>query len=235
MTSTASFWAIVPAAGIGSRMDAGIPKQYLKIGELTILEHTLAKLAKVSGIKGIVLVLARDDLYFGELKHVPANVTTITGGCDRADSVLNGLKHLAATGNLSDWALVHDAARPCVNPAKIELLITSVLHAGRGGILAKPASDTIKVANEQDNITETLDRSKLWQAHTPQVFPVGALLEAITQSKDKGLTITDEASAMEQLGVQPLLVRDDSTNIKITEPVDLVIAKALLALETASV
>lgn len=227
MSATSEFWAIVPAAGIGSRMQADVPKQYLSITGKTILELTLQKLSLIPRIKGIIVAIAPDDPCYAELTSLPRSVVRVDGGKERADSVLNALKYLSENGCGNDWALVHDAARPCVKISNIEALMDLVLAKQRGGLLAVPVADTLKKV-DGDHVTQTIDRSCLWQGHTPQVFPVLELYKALSFALTNGATITDEASAIEYMGGQPLIVPDSRDNIKITQPEDLALAEFIL-------
>lgn len=225
--------AVIVAAGIGSRMGADRPKQYLMLGEQTILEHTVHALLKVPCIAQVILVLHPDDPFFAHtsLAHNPKIKTTI-GGKERVDSVLNGL-HLVK----SKWCLVHDAARPFVSEQDITNLVNQVLATPQvvGGILAHKAADTLKLECKQQAdkasaiIERTIDRSLVWHAMTPQMFKTQELISAIEQALDHNKVITDEASALELQGKEVLLVDGSSLNFKITTPTDLVLAQALLS------
>ncbi len=209
--------AIVPAAGIGSRMQADRPKQYLLLLGKTVLEHTLERLLAFEAISQIIVAVAEHDTYFHQLaiaKH--PKIKRINGGETRADSVLNGLN---AVKNPDAWVMVHDAARPCVRKEDLQKILA--VTENHGGILAIPVVDTIKRSNASQQIIATEDRSELWQAQTPQFFPVELLRKALTQALTQGATITDEASAMEFLGYQPQLVAGRADNLKITRPEDL--------------
>lgn len=219
-------WALVPAAGIGSRMGAPLPKQYLSLAGSTVLQITLKKLLALPQLSGCVVVLAQDDPYFTKLTGA-LPVTTVVGGAQRADSVCCGLQHLLQYADERDWVLVHDAARPCVRLQNLQKLVDQVLQHGRGALLAAPVADTLKrVAGEQ--VLGTVDRSHLWLAHTPQMFRIGELLAALNQAKASGQSVTDEASAMEAMGMQPMVVADSRDNIKITQPEDLALAEGIL-------
>ncbi|NVK55192.1 MAG: 2-C-methyl-D-erythritol 4-phosphate cytidylyltransferase [Alteromonadaceae bacterium] len=222
--------AVVPAAGVGSRMQADRPKQYLTIGAHTILEHTLLKLAAHPDIARVIVALSPDDEYFPGLAISKATwLTTVKGGNSRADSVRNALNALAE----DEWALVHDAARPCVNEDDLDQLIAMTLQPDFcGAILATPVRDTMKraVANAKvpQTIAHTESRDNLWHALTPQLFPAKTLAQAIDQALVAGATVTDEASAMEFAGHQVLLIDSDPANIKITHPADLPLAQFYL-------
>ena len=220
--------AIIPAAGIGSRMQAQCPKQYLRINGITILEHTVNKLIAHPCVQRVVIALHPEDTFFGQLAiaHHP-KVTTVTGGKERADSVLNALQHLSA----DEWALVHDAARPCLDSKDIDKLL-DVINDNQvcGGILASPVRDTMKRAQAgTTTIAHTEQRVNLWHALTPQLFPAALLRQALQQGLSEGLVITDEASAMEQQGYAVKLVSGNPANIKITHPDDLPLAEYYLS------
>lgn len=232
MTSSKQIWAVVPAAGIGQRMQAAVPKQYLPLGGQPVLQVTLNKLAQLQNLKGIVVVVAPDDPHFASLTNLPANAIAVPGGRERADSVLQALNYLQQQGCGQDWALVHDAARPCVRLQRMRQLIEQVLSSGQGGLLAAPVADTLKRA-VGERVQETLDRNHLWQAHTPQMFRVQALRLALIKGLAEGAAITDEASAMELQGEQPQLIADSRDNIKITQPEDLFLAEQILAAQEA--
>jgi len=223
------YWVIVPAAGSGARMGAAIPKQYLTIDHKTIIEYTLERLLQLPQLAGIYLALSEDDKYWSSLALAKTSaITTIVGGNERCDSVLNGLQALHQEANNDDWVLVHDAARPCVMLESIVMLIEQVKDHPVGGILGVPVSDTLKHVNQSLNIQHTVDRSLLWQAQTPQMFRYGLLRDCLQQALAAGKTITDESSAIEVCGYQPLMVQGRSDNIKITRPEDLAIAKRIL-------
>lgn len=221
MTNNSDIVAIVPAAGIGCRMESQLPKQYLKIGAMTILEHTLQKLLTHSKISEVVVVINKEDKLFSTL-DVASKVKVTYGGETRADSVLAGLNLVAE----NKWALVHDAARPCVTHQDITKLINRVLQEDKGGILAMPLSDTIKQAdtNNPDTINHSVDRTYLWGAATPQLFNTGELKACLNRALNNHVAITDEASAIEYCGGHPLLVECRRDNIKITCPEDLNLA-----------
>jgi len=223
------YWIIVPAAGVGARMGAGIPKQYLTIDSKTILEYTLERLLQLPQLASLYLALNLDDSYWPSLtlaKHPALKI--ITGGNERCDSVLNGLHALQDEAHSHDWVLVHDAARPCVMLESIMNLIEQVKDHSVGGILGVPVSDTLKRVDQSQTIQHTVDRTVLWQAQTPQMFRYGLLRDCLQKALAEGKTITDEASAIEAYGYQPLIVQGRSDNIKITRPEDLAIAKLIL-------
>lgn len=219
--------AIVPAAGTGQRMQSFCPKQYLRIGDKTVLEYTLGALLTSSYIKRIIVVLKENDPYYAQLTIANhPRITAVVGGKTRAESVLAGLRQLQG----SEWALVHDAVRPCVTQEDINKLIEAVLPDRRGGILAVPLVDTIKqvAIDSPVRIEKTHDRRFLWLAMTPQCFLTKDLKIAIEKALAKQLNITDEASAIEYNGGQPLVVTGRRDNIKITCKEDLSLAQFYL-------
>ena len=216
---------VIPAAGVGKRMGCNFPKQYLKINGLTILEITLKKMLKLPNLCKIILVLNQEDEYFKELNINSEKIITTIGGKERSDSVLNGLK-VAST----EYVLVHDAARPLVDILDIEKLVKECTNDD-GGILAAKVADTIKRGNQDLSISETVDRSSLFRALTPQYFKTSLLINAYEDAVLKNKALTDEASAMELLGYHPKLVLSNSLNIKITEPNDLLFARLLMEKE----
>lgn len=221
--SSPAFWAVIPAAGVGARMAADRPKQYLQLGGRTILEHSLACFLDHPGLKGLVVSLAEDDPYWPDLAsaHDP-RIQRAPGGAERADSVLNALLHLHAQGAADDdWVLVHDAARPNLARTDLDKLLGELAHDPVGGLLAVPAKDTLKRADAHGRVAETVDRSTIWQAYTPQMFRLGALHRALADSLVADVAITDEASAMEWAGQAPRLIEGRSDNLKVTRPEDL--------------
>jgi 2-C-methyl-D-erythritol 4-phosphate cytidylyltransferase len=226
MTSTkpSSIVAIVPAAGVGSRMKADRPKQYLVLNGKTILEHTIEQLLSYPLIENVVVAITDGDPYFPELAIAQdSRVIRVSGGKERADSVLSGLSYVQEN-QLTEWVMVHDAARPCIRHSDIEKLINDVIPEHVGGILATPVRDTMKQANTDTTIGKTIDRSVLWHALTPQLFTAELLYLALKTGLDKGLSITDESSAIELMGHQPKLVQGRADNLKITQPEDLDLA-----------
>lgn len=230
LSSTENFIVVVPAAGVGKRMLSSCPKQYLTIDDKTILNHTVERLLSHKKIEKVVLALSDDDGFFSEtsLAQNP-DVIRVSGGAERVDSVLSGLQII----DDAQWVLVHDAARPCVTHEDIDKLIEQCIAKNQGGILAAPVVDTMKLAkikdiNEAIQIDETIDRSRLWHAFTPQMFNAKTLKQAIEKATMKGVAITDEASAIEALGLPCMLVSGRRDNIKITRPEDLVLAEFYL-------
>ncbi len=219
MISDLSFTAVVPAAGIGSRMAADVPKQYLSLGGRTVLEQTLARLLDHPAIGRIIVATAEHDPWFEQLaiaRHL--RVLRVTGGRERADSVLNALAHVE-----TDWVLVHDAARPCLH----RLDLDAVLAAGQqpqGAVLACRVRDTMKRGDGEGAISTSVSRDELWHALTPQCFATVPLRQVLSDALAAGCVITDEASAMEWAGFHPRLVEGRADNIKITRPEDLGLA-----------
>ena len=219
-----TFTVVVPAAGIGSRMGASCPKQYLPLAGKFLIEHTLERLLAHPRIERVVVALAADDDFFQTLPVAShPRLMTTTGGCERADSVLNGLSLVE-----SEWVLVHDAARPCITHQDIDRLIHAGL-AGDGAILGSRVRDTMKRSDAAGYIQKTVDRDQLWHALTPQFFRTTLLRDAIQQGQSQGLPITDEASAMELAGWCPLMVEGRADNIKVTRPEDLALAALFLS------
>ncbi|MCW3172604.1 2-C-methyl-D-erythritol 4-phosphate cytidylyltransferase [Shewanella subflava] len=221
--------AIVPAAGIGSRMGAAIPKQYLKLGQETILSHTLERLLTHPAISQVIVALHPEDDFFSQLPQAThPKLTQVIGGSERADSVLAGLQVVENDA----WVLVHDAARPCVTHSDIDKLIYAINSFPQGAILAAPVRDTMKRAKADGTIEQTVERNQLWHALTPQLFPVSALKLNLQQALQAKATITDEASAMEWAGISPGLVAGRVDNIKVTHPDDLELAQLFLNQQT---
>ncbi len=229
MTEALSYWAVVPAAGVGKRMLADIPKQYLRVNDETILDITLSRLLSHEKIDGVVLAVSPGDEYWPESKYYNhANVITVEGGKERSDSVFNALNKLADLQSAEIRVLVHDAARPCIESTDISRLINEVGESPDGGLLGVPVKDTMKQTQSDNRVSSTLDRENLWHAYTPQMFPLQSLLTALNHVRDKRLAVTDDASAMEILGYKPLMVEGSSKNIKITQPDDLALANIYL-------
>ena len=218
-----TFWVVIPAAGIGSRMRADRPKQYLQLAGRSILEHTLDCFLDHPQLKGLVLCLAADDPYWPLLAAATdPRIQRVDGGSERADSVLNGLLLLRELGaQEGDWVLVHDAARPNLARSDLDLLLAELADDSVGGLLAVPARDTLKRAGADGRVQETVDRSVIWQAYTPQMFHFAALHRALADALVAGVAVTDEASALEWAGLAPRLVEGRADNLKITRPEDL--------------
>ncbi|WP_341889717.1 2-C-methyl-D-erythritol 4-phosphate cytidylyltransferase [Variovorax sp. YR752] len=230
--STPRCYALLPCAGVGSRSGAALPKQYVNIAGRAMVAHTLAALAEVPRLAATLVVLASEDAVFEQ--HVPGFAgergwVCRRGGVQRADTVAGGLEELLARGaRPQDWVLVHDAARCLVRPEWVDRLIDACLADEVGGLLALPVADTLKRA-EDGRVAETLPRSDKWAAQTPQMFRIGLLREALVRA---GTAVTDDASAIEALGLRPLLIEGDAANLKVTWPSDFMLAERVLAART---
>jgi 2-C-methyl-D-erythritol 4-phosphate cytidylyltransferase len=225
---TSRLFGLVPAAGAGARFRADTPKQYAEIAGRPLLHHALRALASHPAIEVVFVVLAVDDQRFSRLDWSAFGdrvAPLFCGGPTRRDSVMNGLIAMADTVNPDDWVLVHDAARPCLDDATLGRLIDALSGDEVGGILAVPVADTLKRAGDDGRIAATEARDGLWQAQTPQMFRHGVLARALAGAGD----VTDEAAAVEALGLRPRLVQGSSRNLKVTYPEDVAVAAALLA------
>lgn len=217
-------FALVLAAGIGSRMASHFPKQYMIIEGRTMLEHSVNALLKEPRIERLVVVLSPTDMIgMGLTFEDPRVEVARIGGNTRAMSVKNGLAYLAGENGV--WVLVHDAARPCVITADVKKLIDTCLNNQQGGLLASPLSDTLKYSSSDQTVDKTIPRDHIWAAQTPQFFPLDKLYDALSHPNEK---ITDESSAMESVGEHPLLVKGSPFNIKVTRPEDLDFAKTII-------
>lgn len=229
MKDMANIFFIIPAGGIGSRMQADRPKQYLKLLDQTVLESTLELFHAIINIKSGALGISANDAYFPTLNISKDKLITYDAGETRSDTVFLGLKALQNIAKPDDWIIVHDAARPGLTTEELELFITEVMYEENsiGGIMAMPAVDTVKqVAHGQ--ITQTIDRDTIYLAQTPQMFRYQYLYQAYEEALTKKLAITDEASAIEALGYQPYIYQGYSHNFKITHPTDLRLMRFLL-------
>ena len=232
-TTDAGLWCVVPAAGRGSRFGGEVPKQYLPLHGKPLLLQTLDRLAAHPQIAGLMVPLAADDrLWPGISTCAGKPVATTTGGANRSDSVLAGLR--ALRGKIRDGAfvLVHDAARPCVLEQDIAWLIELGIPAG-GALLAAPLRDTLKRADGSNRVYVTEPRQGRWRALTPQLFRLGDLVSALESAQAAGIEATDESMAMERMGHRPLLVEGAESNIKVTTPADLALAEFILARQQA--
>ena len=230
MSSELSNWAVIPAAGTGSRMAADVPKQYLQIAGKTILEHTIERLVTHPKIDGVVVAVSPDDIWWDSLQFKTKKpIIKTMGGKERCHSVKNAIYELTRQGNEQDWVLVHDAARPCLHHADLDRMFAQLSAHMVGGILAYPVRDTMKKADDKKRITETVDRTGLWHALTPQMFRLYLLRDALNKAIDDGVLVTDEASAVEHAGYQPKLVEGRPDNIKITTADDLPMAECFLS------
>lgn len=261
--------AVAVAAGVGKRFGSQMPKQYTHIGGQTVLQHSIAALSKVHQLSTCYLVISEEDTIAKTLSF-SMPIKWVVGGKERMNSVFNAVKTIwqqyqnplrdkafndkAFSDNDSHhaydnhWVLIHDAARPCVNPSDIEKLITQTtqqflqqlpqqsqkehVQESAGGLLAIPVRDTVKqITHAQDKVLaqKTLDRSQLWLAQTPQIFPLATLYDYLSQAIEQTIAFTDEASLFEHFGKQPLLVEGSHSNIKLTFPEDLQFAQVYLA------
>ncbi|BCG64862.1 MAG: 2-C-methyl-D-erythritol 4-phosphate cytidylyltransferase [Methyloprofundus sp.] len=229
MTETTNYWGIVPAAGVGKRMQADRPKQYLPLNGGTVIEQTLTRLLQVEVFSAVVVAISAEDPFWPEL-DISKNkrIYTAPGGKERADSVLSALQTIADKAESNDWVLVHDAARPCITKSDVECLINELQDHAVGGILGQASHDTLKSVGADLAIVDTVDRSKIWRAFTPQMFRYGALKAALEEAASKGWVVTDDASAIELQGEHPKMIDGRSDNIKITRPEDLALAQFYL-------
>lgn len=222
-------WAVIPAAGTGSRMASSTPKQYLLLNGRTVLEHTLSRFCDHDTIEAVVVVLARDDAYWPQLDiSAHPKIRCAEGGVERMHSVLNGLQRLESEADANDWVLVHDAARPCIRAGDISNLIDQLNDHPVGGLLGWPVRDTMKRVNEMGEVMATIDRAHLWHALTPQMFRIETLKNALRLVVDGDELVTDEAQALERLGQRPKFIKGAPDNIKITLNTDLALAQAYL-------
>ncbi len=245
------YFVVVPAAGSGRRLAstsagfADVPKQYLEIAGHTVLEHALAPFLADARCARVVVAIAPADARWPVIERSLGDrrLCAVAGGAERADSVRLALAALHGTASAEAWVLVHDAARPCLSAAELSGLVTALQLHDVGGLLALPLADTVKRAapragrvssNALAQVDATLDREDLWRALTPQMFRFAALTEALSLTSLAGRVPTDEAQAIEWLGLQPQLVAGDARNIKITTAVDLELAAALLAARNSS-
>jgi 2-C-methyl-D-erythritol 4-phosphate cytidylyltransferase len=210
-------------------MGSEIPKQYLTLNGRAVIEHTLQTLLDNPKIEGIYFSISPDDSYWGEtVVATHPKIRRVDGGTERCHSVLNALKLLMETAEPEDWVLVHDAARPCLRPDDIDLLMDSLSEHPVGGLLGVPVRDTMKRTDGDGATTETVSRDGLWHAYTPQMFRLGVLHQALLSAIEKGLMVTDDASAIELAGMRPQMVEGHDDNIKITRPEDLALASFYL-------
>ena len=226
-----SYVALIPAAGAGARMGAVAPKQYLPLAGRPMLYHSIKCMA-VPPVETVFVVLAPDDTTFAQFDwgEFGGRLEPLyCGGATRRDSVHNGLIAAMAAVDADDWVLVHDAARPCLPRADLARLIDTLKDDEVGGLLALPAADTVKRATPDARVTATEDRSQLWLAQTPQMFRAGLLAQALHTAHGD---VTDEASAVEQMGLKPRLVAGSRLNLKVTYPEDVLIAEGILGRRT---
>lgn len=220
------YWLVMPAAGIGRRFGAEHPKQYAPLKGRTVIEWALAPFLGDARCAGAVVALADADPFWPRL--AAPQVLTAAGGAERSHSVRNALAALAPRAAAEDWVLVHDAARPCLPATDLERLLGTLDSHRLGGLLAVPAADTLKRADDSGAVAATVDRTGLWRALTPQMFRYGLLCRALDAAHRAGRVPTDESQALEWLGEHPVLVAASAANLKITTAADLTLAAALL-------
>ncbi|WOG25454.1 2-C-methyl-D-erythritol 4-phosphate cytidylyltransferase [Endozoicomonas sp. 8E] len=219
------FWAVVPAAGVGRRMQSAIPKQYLEIHGRTLIEHTVERLLGFSVLEKLIVVIGAEDEYYKDIEMLrDSRIMLVQGGDERYHSVLNGLKALSELADAEDWVMVHDVARPCIRHSDLEWLVKQLTGHTTGGLLGMPVRDTMKRTSSSGEVIETVDRDELWHALTPQMFRMKLLYDALKKALDDGMPVTDEASAIEYAGFKPLMVEGHSDNIKVTRSADLTLA-----------
>ncbi len=229
-TNHLGYWVVIPAAGIGHRFNQERPKQYYVVHHKAILQHTVDLFLAQDWIQGIVVAIADQDLYIKQLPlYQHPRVLRVKGGITRAQSVLHALHHLQPRAKADDWILVHDAVRPCLNACDLLALRRQLSQDPIGGILATPATDTLKRVNSQQHIQQTLNREEIWLAQTPQMFRFDLLLKALVQAEQAKINMTDEASAVEALGFCPRIVHAQFPNPKLTYAADLATIESLLA------
>jgi len=230
MTASPRYWAIIPAAGTSQRMGGEVSKQYLTINNTTILEASLSCFLRHPKISGVIVALHKDDLDWNSLAVTRCEkIHTVEGGETRADSVYNAVKYLEnLQSEEQDFVLVHDAARPCLRYTDLSLLIDQLETEEVGGILASPVSDTLKECEANNLVSKTLDRASVWRAFTPQMFRLKHIRKALYHCINKSIPITDEASAIEVMGLAVKLVKGQSDNIKVTHTEDLAVAETIL-------
>ncbi len=216
-------------------MRADVPKQYLPLFGRPMIAHALERLCAPARVRGVVVGLAADDTYWQRISFDSEKfLGTFLGGETRAQTVLNGLQILASRAQPNDWVMVHDAARPCLRLEDVERLIDRATQHADGGLLALPVSDTVKRVDASEKIVETVSRTDLWRALTPQLFRFDKLTHALREGLARGLSITDEASAIEADGGRPIVVPGHTDNIKVTLPEDLALAEVILRQQGAA-
>jgi len=226
----ARFFGLIPAAGSGARFGSTVPKQYAEIAGQPMLFHAVRALAAHPAIEVVFVVLAAGDEHYSKVDWSVFGervAPLFCGGPTRRTSVHNGLIAIADTADPDDWVLVHDAARPCLDAETLARLVETLEGDTVGGILAVPVADTLKRVGDDDRILRTESRDGLWQAQTPQMFRHGILAQALGAAGD----VTDEAAAVEAIGLAPRLVKGSARNLKVTYPDEVAVAAALIAAE----
>ncbi len=230
MTDLATYWAIVPAAGVGRRLGGDIPKQYLPLLNRTVIEYALQPLLDHELISRVIVCISSGDPYWPTIpvaQHPKIHIAK--GGVERCHSVMNGLIAIDSQAQDNDWVLVHDAARPCLRREDLHHLIKRLEDDPVGGLLATPMQDTVKRAGKDQTVEQTLERQNLWRAYTPQMFRYGVLKVALSAVLSSEGIVTDEAGAMERQGYQPRLIEGHGDNIKVTHKEDLALASHFLS------
>lgn len=222
------FHVLIPAAGSGSRMESAFPKQYLMLNGKALIQHVVELFTREEKIASIHVILSPQDSYWETLNIASNTKVTVhhCGGNTRAETVLNGLKAIENQVSQEDWILVHDAARPGLSAVLLNLLLDSIKVDAVGGLLAVPLADTLKRADDGGRVAATIPRTALWQAQTPQMFRYATLKKALESFIGSP---TDEAEAIEALGLKPKLVTGELRNLKVTYAQDLVVLAALLS------
>ncbi|MCX7120737.1 MAG: 2-C-methyl-D-erythritol 4-phosphate cytidylyltransferase [Gammaproteobacteria bacterium] len=224
-----SYFAVIPAAGIGARFKSDKPKQYLKIHDQPLLERVVNLFSAQAYIEKVVVVLHADDHWWPNLTlNHPEKILTVIGGQERVHSVFLGLDFLKDFANENDFVLVHDAARPCLQEKDIKRLISALKNHDVGGLLGLPIVDTVKRVDKNNEVVETVSREQLWQAQTPQCFRYQLLKSSIEKALLENKIMTDESSAIENAGYHPKIILGNAQNIKITFPEDLLMAERFL-------
>ncbi len=231
MDESIQYWALIPAAGIGSRMGSDIPKQFLKLGDRMIIQWGIEALVGHSMVSGVAVGLSQAEYSGARADSVHSSGAGIfVGGVTRAHTVLNGLQYLCEEGAAQDdWVLVHDANRPFIQHSDIDLLIGSAGSDRCGAVMCAPVYDTVK-QTASGHVAKTLPRESIFRAQTPQMFKIGMLRHALGKALGDGIEVSDESQAMEYCGTCPKVVVGPSRNIKITTPDDWLIAQALLGI-----
>ena len=227
------YWGVMPAAGCGERFSRDTPKQYIRIADACVLEHSLNSLLCSNKFVAVVVSLARDDTLWAQTKHSgDSRVMICEGGANRASSIMNALVCLQKVAKKDDWIVVHDAVRPCLDPRDLSSFIEELTDEKVGGLLVAPISDTVKkISHSNGSLTvveQTLDRKKIVRALTPQMFRFGLLFDAINDALSKSIEVSDEAQAMELAGHEVVAIEGDSGNIKLTYPHELPLIKSWL-------
>jgi 2-C-methyl-D-erythritol 4-phosphate cytidylyltransferase len=229
MNEGSDYWAVIPAAGVGRRIGTEVPKQYLNLAGLPIIEHALRVFLQHPLIRGVAVALDPADARW---QGIPSaghpEILRVDGGAERCHSVINALDMLSTRAKEDDWVLVHDAARPCLRREDLDRLIDKLRGHSLGGLLGVPVRDTMKAADPANRVLRTVSRTGLWHAYTPQMFRLGLLRKALRSALESGHLVTDEAAALEIAGHGPVLIEGHADNLKITRPEDLPLAEFYL-------